>query len=453
MGTPDKKVSDFVDVVRSWIPRRAEPPNVSRDFWMPDQSCRVCYECDSQFTIFNRRHHCRICGRVFCAKCTANSVPVPSDEPNTGREDLERIRVCNYCFKQWEQVATVDNNGSADLSATPCLSPSPSTTSLVSTKSSCTCHSSSSTAGSVPYTTGPYQRVPYSPHQSSQMNQITDEQENLNSGRSANPSESVGNVTSNQFGYCFSRSDDEDDDYGAYHSDTESRHYSHAHDYDDPVNIHGVDHVYGPHQMHPDEDNIQEKSSSCLTQSQNLDLEGVAGIQAPGKEDDEPDHADGCETSPYHEESNYAEPVDFENNGQLWIPPEPEDEEDDREAVLFDDDEDEGTTGGGEWGYLRSSTSFGSGECRSRDKTTEDHRKAMKTVVEGHFRALVAQLLQVENLTTCDEDGKETWLDIITALSWEAATLLKPDTSRGGGMDPGGYVKVKCIACGHRNER
>ncbi|KAL3038088.1 hypothetical protein AAZX31_01G109600 [Glycine max] len=77
----------------------------------------------------------------------------------------------------------------------------------------------------------------------------------------------------------------------------------------------------------------------------------------------------------------------------------------------------------------------------------------MKTVVEGHFRALVAQLLQVENPTTCDEDGKESWLDIITALSWEAATLLKPDTSRGGGMDPGGYVKVKCIASGHRNER
>ena len=30
----------------------------------------------------------------------------------------------------------------------------------------------------------------------------------------------------------------------------------------------------------------------------------------------------------------------------------------------------------------------------------------MKTVVEGHYRALVAQLLQVENLATCDEDGK-----------------------------------------------
>ncbi|MCI77760.1 1-phosphatidylinositol-3-phosphate 5-kinase FAB1A-like, partial [Trifolium medium] len=76
--------------------------------------------------------------------------------------------------------------------------------------------------------------------------------------------------------------------------------------------------------------------------------------------------------------------------GLLWLPPEPEDEEDDREAVLFyDDDEDEGSTG--EWGYQRSSTSFGSGEFRSRDKSGENNKKAMKNVVEGHFRALVAQ--------------------------------------------------------------
>lgn len=447
MGTPDKKISDLVDVVRSWIPRRVEPPNVSRDFWMPDQSCRVCYECDSQFTVFNRRHHCRICGRVFCAKCTANSVPSSPREPNTGREDWERIRVCNYCFKQWEKgVAAVDN---VTPSATPCLSPSPSSTSLVSSKSSCTCHSSSSTAGSVPYSTGSYQCVPSSPHQSSQMNLITDEQENLNPGMSTNPSEAVENLNSNQYGYCFNRSDDEDDDYGAYHSDTESRHYSRVNDYDDLVNIQGIDRVYGPHIMHSDGDNIQERSSSRLAPPQNLELDGTDGVQAPGKEADEHDHTEECETSPYQEEANNMEPVDFENNGLLWLPPEPEDEEDDREAALFDDDEDEGSTG--EWGYLRSSASFGSGEFRSRDKSGENNRKAMKNVVEGHFRALVAQLLQVESLTV-DDDGKESWLDIITTLSWEAATLLKPDTSRGGGMDPGGYVKVKCIACGHRNE-
>ncbi|KAF7836844.1 1-phosphatidylinositol-3-phosphate 5-kinase FAB1B [Senna tora] len=446
MGNPDKKISELVEVVRSWIPRRAEPPNVSRDFWMPDQSCRVCYECDSQFTIFNRRHHCRICGRVFCAKCTANSIPAPSDEQKTVHEDWERIRVCNYCFKQWERgLATVDNG---TPSATPCLSPSPSATSLASTKSSCTCHSSSSTAGSsVPYSTGPYQHVPYSPHQSSQMDLITDDQENVTSGRSTNASTAVGDLASTQYGYCFNRSDDEDDDYVGYHSYAESRHFSHVNDYDDPVSIHGIDHVYGPHEMHHYRDNTETKSLSCLTPAQNHDLEGVDGIQTSGKETDDNDHVDGCDTSPYEEESTNSEHVDFENNGLLWLPPEPEDEEDEREGVLMYDEDDEGATG--EWGYLRPSTSFGSG---SRDKSIEEHRKVMKNVVEGHFRALVAQLLQVESLPVCDQDQKESWLDIITALSWEAATLLKPDMSKGGGMDPGGYVKVKCIACGRRSE-
>lgn len=203
--------------------------------------------------------------------------------------------------------------------------------------------------------------------------------------------------------------------------------------------------------MHHYTDNTETKSSSGLMPAQTLDLEGVDGIQTPGKEADENDPVDGCEASPYDEVSTSSEPVDFENNGLLWLPPEPEDEEDEREAVLFDDEDDEGATG--EWGYLRPSASFGSGEYRGRDKSSEEHRMAMQNVVEGHFRALVAQLLQVESIPVSDQDNKESWLDIITALSWEAATLLKPDMSKCGGMDPGGYVKIKCIACGRRSER
>lgn len=203
MDTSDKKLSELVEVVRSWIPRKDESPKVLRDFWMPDHSCRVCYECDSQFTVFNRKHHCRICGRVFCAKCTANSVPVPSDEPKMGREYWERIRVCNYCFKQWEQGVSAFDNGTP--SATPCLSPSPSVSSVASTISSCTYHSSSSAVGLVPFSGGPYQRLPYTPHQSSQMDLITDAQENVPTGRSTNPSAAVGDLAFNQFGYCFNR--------------------------------------------------------------------------------------------------------------------------------------------------------------------------------------------------------------------------------------------------------
>ncbi|KAG8087483.1 hypothetical protein GUJ93_ZPchr0010g10302 [Zizania palustris] len=143
------------------------------------------------------------------------------------------------------------------------------------------------------------------------------------------------------------------------------------------------------------------------------------------------------------------EPVDFENNSSLWLPPEPEDEEDDHDGALCDDDDGEDATG--EWGYLRSN-SFGSGHCRSRDKSAEEHKRAMKDIVDGHFRALVAQLLQAEKVPLADKAGKESWLDIVTSLSWEASSLLKPDTSKGGRMDPGGYVKVKCLACGHPSD-
>ncbi|PWA74980.1 ARM repeat superfamily protein [Artemisia annua] len=127
-----------------------------------------------------------------------------------------------------------------------------------------------------------------------------------------------------------------------------------------------------------------------------------------------------------------AEPLDFENNAQLWLLPEPEDEEDESE----------------EWGYTRNASNLGSGEFRNRERSNEEHKKAMKTVVDGHFRALVSKLLQVENL-----DDTDNWLEIITSLSWEAASLLKPDTSKGGGMDPGCYVKIKCLASGRPSDK
>lgn len=35
---------------------------------MPDESASHCYECHTQFGLFKRRHHCRVCGQIFCAK-------------------------------------------------------------------------------------------------------------------------------------------------------------------------------------------------------------------------------------------------------------------------------------------------------------------------------------------------------------------------------------------------
>jgi hypothetical protein len=130
-------LGDIVERVRSWIPRisssssnsysnredEGSPKTMSRDFWMPDRSCRMCYDCDSQFTIFNRRHHCRMCGRVFCGKCTLNTISASLDgrggggggahgahgTATTHEDGNEKVRVCNYCFKRY-----CEENGGSD---------------------------------------------------------------------------------------------------------------------------------------------------------------------------------------------------------------------------------------------------------------------------------------------------------------------------------------------------
>ncbi|MCL7043543.1 hypothetical protein MKW94_010909 [Papaver nudicaule] len=481
-NSADKTLAELVDLVKSWIPRRTtEPANYSRDFWMPDHSCRVCYECDSQFTLFNRRHHCRLCGRVFCAKCTANSIPVPSAAPNSkaNREDCDRIRVCSYCFKQWEQeVSNVVHNGKHHVEARKQrgLSPTVSTMSFTSTKSSATGNSNCSVISSVPYSNGNYQFLTYgsglSTDQSSQVDLGAAEDNKLDraaavtSASCAGPlptftstaTDPAGEDTGDPFPdpseYCMNRSDDDDDDdiygYGVYRSDSEPTHFPQVDDYYGPLEYDAIDRVYGPHKLHSDEENNITKDSRGSLVNGDLDCEGLKDDRRnDGEENEGQINGDECDAASV--EGVDTEPVDFENNGLLWLPPEPEDLEDDREAVEFGDDDDD-EDAAGEWKTLRSSSSMGSGEYRSRERSSEEHKKAMKNVVDTHFRALVSQLLQVENLLTGEEDDKESWLEIITSLSLEAATLLKPDTSEGGGMDPGGYVKIKCLACGRRRE-
>lgn len=105
-------LSEIVEWVSACTPRHGsrgdEVKIMSRDFWMPDRSCRMCYECESQFTIFNRRHHCRICGKVFCGRCTLNTILAPVNSHGRGHHENERVRVCNYCFKVHSDRAEQD---------------------------------------------------------------------------------------------------------------------------------------------------------------------------------------------------------------------------------------------------------------------------------------------------------------------------------------------------------
>jgi len=51
------------------------PGTIDTDHWLDDDSAHHCYECHEPFTTFRRRHHCRVCGLIYCSKCSSNFLP------------------------------------------------------------------------------------------------------------------------------------------------------------------------------------------------------------------------------------------------------------------------------------------------------------------------------------------------------------------------------------------
>ena len=43
---------------------------LDKRFWMKDENAKDCFYCGDTFSTFRRKHHCRICGQIFDAKCT-----------------------------------------------------------------------------------------------------------------------------------------------------------------------------------------------------------------------------------------------------------------------------------------------------------------------------------------------------------------------------------------------
>ncbi|XP_030387596.1 putative 1-phosphatidylinositol 3-phosphate 5-kinase [Scaptodrosophila lebanonensis] len=64
-----------------------------QSFWMPDSKAKECYDCALKFSTFRRKHHCRICGQIFCSKCCNQVVP------GTIIRCEGDLKVCNYCSK------------------------------------------------------------------------------------------------------------------------------------------------------------------------------------------------------------------------------------------------------------------------------------------------------------------------------------------------------------------
>uniref|UniRef100_A0A6P6GA43 1-phosphatidylinositol-3-phosphate 5-kinase n=1 Tax=Ziziphus jujuba TaxID=326968 RepID=A0A6P6GA43_ZIZJJ len=171
--------------------------------------------------------------------------------------------------------------------------------------------------------------------------------------------------------------------------------------------------------------------------------------QTSNGQEDKVNSDETCHGS-YNEETE--NPSSFEDERDaLWKPPEPEDPEDDLEgSVAFNDDDDDECGDGTQWGKPSSLTPVRDEGSRSY-RFKEERQRAIEEVINGKFKTIVCQLLKSVGISSSGEDG-QTWVDVVTSLSWEAASFLKPDAVGCKAVDPDGYVKVKCIATGVRSQ-
>ncbi|OPJ77086.1 zinc finger FYVE domain-containing protein 9 [Patagioenas fasciata monilis] len=76
--------------------------------WVPDSQAPNCMKCEARFTFTKRRHHCRACGKVFCAACCSLKCKLLY-------MDRKEARVCVICHsvlmnaQAWENLMSASS--------------------------------------------------------------------------------------------------------------------------------------------------------------------------------------------------------------------------------------------------------------------------------------------------------------------------------------------------------
>ena len=79
--------------------------NKKNEFWISDDNAIICSFCYKSFTLFQRRHHCRICGMIFCIDCLNKIIEVKCLENNN------LIKVCEKCYNNYNTfIQSINKN-------------------------------------------------------------------------------------------------------------------------------------------------------------------------------------------------------------------------------------------------------------------------------------------------------------------------------------------------------
>ncbi|XP_022776379.1 putative 1-phosphatidylinositol-3-phosphate 5-kinase FAB1C [Durio zibethinus] len=459
MGIPDSSLLELIEKVRSWISWGASDLScfAGEEFEMLESCvCKkmCCCECNVKFVDeFSHRYRCQSCSRWLCSKCVEGyESPVVVDlSENVKDNDFSKmisVKSCKFCC---DGANTRRESGGRKYcekvhpSESPRESPEPASPYSVNSESVRNDHLAQ-------YLEARDCRI--------SLHGVTGKSMSSFSSH-LSPVSTRGSPT---------RSDEEDADDSDKHflsllagycqdvSDIDSSSISVRHDFC------SFKSVGSSPSVSPSRNNFTPyrvgrsvrwrlEGSPMAQYVGPFHQESMAVLRKPGTGIDEPENTDDYsdDMSIFHNQyAKSQKPLDFENNGLIWFPPPPEDENDEAESNFFtydDEDDDIGDSGA----MFSSSTGFSS-MFPAREKQNEGNKEPLRAVIQGHFRALVSQLLQGEGIKVGKEDNGGDWLDVVTAIAWQAANFVKPDTSRGGSMDPVDYVKVKCISSGTPSE-
>merc|ERR1712100_566249 len=59
--------------------------------WLSDRP--FCMSCNGKFGVTNRKHTCRVCGRILCGQCLKCAMEIPVFRAK------EAIKVCDRCYQ------------------------------------------------------------------------------------------------------------------------------------------------------------------------------------------------------------------------------------------------------------------------------------------------------------------------------------------------------------------
>lgn len=197
----------------------------------------------------------------------------------------------------------------------------------------------------------------------------------------------------------------------------------------------------------PEENGVDPSKTSMASENAGSSAVNYASINSDGSQI-------GIAECPERESSNMADSsfpdeesetssTNEEIDAQFWLPPEPKDVDDVIGSVNYDDDDEEDDENWRESDSLRSFEDVGNAMFKAK----EEKKKTLEKVMNGKFKTFVGQLLKSVGVVESEKAG-DSWMNIVTSLSWKAASYIKPDYNKLKAVDPNGYVKIKCIATG-----